>query len=611
MSASDEIKDAIVSYFDGTDVKGSKPADWKRRDKRSLPNGETFRMYENTKLGRTVYTIGEDEDATIIEKDQWIYGFHDASDLVGHDEDVFILGFESQDRFLRTGYLYDQHQGWALEALFDLPRDKFDESSENHFVVNKTDYNELTIHIALKKLGFKFSRELTDWLMQHKAPTTKAMGPDLNAWEPAFLNPNYSAPLQPASSNTPAAAPQGVRIKNVSPSSNNATHQAQQQAMMAQIGQMAATLGATGGVQIGNVHIPAAAPIPGMKPLLTPPALPPSGIFNSPGMAAAMPLMASSNPELANLQPAVQAAFITQRMLGLNGLDQANPAWDDEQGINKLFSRHYGMQFTYEVERSQAIWLLYETTDDGSGAVLPDFFTMDNDELYDCLEDYGIIDLNDDDHDCGIIDDRQPYPPPYDLPVPQPAPAPAYTPPAQQRQAPMVGPASMNARAGSFAPLPAAPAAVAPPAPPPGAASAYINNDSGDKWAEFCGEVWETFSANKANLPLDLSWSDRYRPREASIGGLGYKFERREFTGIRILMGYLDRDGKLIETIDIPSAVLDDLMKEWGGDWNVDDITQFVNKRKGENPETGFSFSSEDLYDEVKRFLDGEGWKEA
>lgn len=136
-------------------------------------------------------------------------------------------------------------------------------------------------------------------------------------------------------------------------------------------------------------------------------------------------------------------------------------------------------------------------------------------------------------------------------------------------------------------------------------------NDSGDKWAEFCGEVWETFELNKANLPLDLGWYDRYRPREAQITGLGFQFVRREFTGIRILMGYLDRDGKLLDTIDLPSAMLTDLLKEWGGNWNVDDITQDISKRKGEDPETGFSYSSEGTWDEVKAFLVSQGWTEA
>lgn len=51
-------------------------------------------------------------------------------------------------------------------------------------------------------------------------------------------------------------------------------------------------------------------------------------------------------------------------------------------------------------------------------------------------------------------------------------------------------------------------------------------------------------------------------------------------------------------------------MATWGGDWNVEDITHNVHKRKGEDPETGFSYSSEGTWDEVKAHLEAQGWKE-
>lgn len=610
MAASDELKDAIVQYYDSTGVRSNK-SDWKRTDKRTLPSGDEFRAFHNAKLNRTIYALGDDEDASLIEQDQWVYGFQLVDEDFAHElgiQDAFCLSFEPLDRFLRQGHIYDQHQHHGLTVLFNLPGDKFDEVSENQFIVDKADFNDLTIHIALKKLGFKFSKELTDFLLNHNAPTTAAGGADLAAWEPAFLNPNYSAPLVPASK--PAAPSGGVRIKNKSPGQQSANHAAQQQAMMAQIGQMAAQLGATGGVQIGSTHIPAA-PIPGMRPLAGAPPLPPSGLFNAPGMQAAMPGMASQWPELANLQPAVQAAFIAQRLMNQRGLQQEGPNWMDGDDVEKLLMRHANTGFNLQIERSEAIWMLYELLDDGSGNVLEDFFAKDDEELLMDLDDYGLLDQQYDEHDVEIIPDRQPYPPPYDLPVPQPQPAPPPPSYGGGRTPPMVGPASINARSGSFAPLPAAPAAVAPPPPPPGNASAYINADSGDKWADFCREVWDTYELNKTNLPLDISWSDRYRPREEQITGLGYEFERREFTGIRIRMGYLNRDGKLIEQIDLPSAELAELLKEWGGNWNVDDITQEIHKRKGEDPETGFSYSSEGTWDEVKAYLDGLGWKEA
>jgi hypothetical protein len=138
-----------------------------------------------------------------------------------------------------------------------------------------------------------------------------------------------------------------------------------------------------------------------------------------------------------------------------------------------------------------------------------------------------------------------------------------------------------------------------------------MRNDSGDKWSEFCNEVWDTYEANKGNLPLDLDWQDRYRPRDVQVTGLGYKFDRMEFTGIRVLMGYLDRDGALVDTIDIPGRVFDELLKEFGGEWNIEDITQFVNKRQGTDPETGYSYSSQALWGELEPMLIAQGWKEA
>lgn len=623
MSASDEIKDAIVDYYDMTGVKGSKASDWKRVDKRTLPSGESFRMFENKKLKRAVFTIGDDEEVAILESDDIIYGMSPADPMMVNQYGAgnYVISFETKDRFFRQGHIYDQHQEGILRDLFNLPAN-INEDSENMFSYQASDYSDLTIHMVLKKLGFQYSRELSDFLTNHIAPPQRSAAQARNASPmlPPFLNPNYSAPLAPASTPAPAPTPssKAVRPVNKMPGQVFAAQQAQaasnQRAMMAQIGQMAAQLGATGGVQIGNVHIPAA-PIGNMQPLVGPgsaPPLPPSGMFNAPGMAAAMPMMAAQWPELANLQPAVQAAFITQRMQNLQGLDQADPSWIDKDDLEKLFFRHRGQQFTIQIERSNVIWMIYEVADQG-GYVLEDLFLEPNEELHEIMDSWGILDQMDyDEHELEIIDDRQAYPTPYDLPVPAYQPQ-AFTPPPppQQPRAPMVGPAAMNARAGSFTPVQAqAPAAVAPPAPPPGNASAMIRNDAGDKWPEFCKEVWDTYEANKSNLPLDLTWYDRYRDREAQITGLGYEFQLVEYNGVRVLMGYLGRNGEIIENIDLPSAVLDELLKEWGGEWNIDDATQLIYKRKGVD-EHGFSFSAQDLWEEVKPFLDSEGWKEA
>jgi hypothetical protein len=587
VSASDDIKERIVHFYSCSNVPTSEK-DWKRVQKFTL-NGETVREFHNAKLNRNVFTIGDDEDCGVYERDQWIYGYRE------DEEGGLAVAFEPQDRWHRTGYSFDQHQQWILEFFHCLPSDKFDEVMENTFIFDDT--NPLKLHILLAKYGFKHDQSYTDFLSDddHPSPGGGTPTPPVNPPLPPALDPQWNPPQV-------AAPAPGALAAAAAASSNPFNLMA---ALGAALGPNTNVIGVGPGGTMTPLHGPGGA--------IAVPPLPPSGMFNSPGMQAAMPLMAGQWPELVNLQPAVQAAFISQRAQGLKGLDQVNPQWMDKAEVEKLLLRHRNMSFDLDIERSNAIWMLYEEADDGS-RVLDDYFALDDEELYDELDSWGLLDQMDDEHDVQIVPDYQAYPAPYDLPVPQPQPAPPMPgfPGQQGRPAPMMGPASVNARAGSFAPLPAAPAAVAPPPPPPGNAAAHIRADSGDKWADFCREVWDTYELNKANLPLDIDWYDRYRPRDAQITGLGYRFDRVEFTGIRVLMGYLGRDGELIENIDIPAAVFEDLLKEWGGDWNVDDVTQFINKRKGENPETGFSYSSQTMWeDDIKPFLDSQGWKEA
>lgn len=585
--SSAEIKETIVHFFDCSNVPTT-DKDWKRVQKFSL-NGENVREFFNSKLNRTVYTIGDDEDCGVYERDQWIYGYREDEDFEGG----LAVSFEPLDRWKRTGYSFDQHQQWILEFFHCLPGDKFDEVMENTFIFEDT--NPLKLHILLAKYGFKHDQSYTDFLSDdnHTSPGGSTPTPPINPPLPPVLDPQWNPP-------TVAGPAPGALASAIGGGAPVNVHN--------QIATILGQLGA-GSISLGNGQVIQAAPgTPGaiaagaMSPINLPVSLPPSGMFNAPGMQAAIPLMAGQWPELANLQPAVQAAFIAQRAAGLKGLDQAETTWEDG---NKIKREVQAGNWT-TVERSHAIWALYEYFDDGV-TVLTDYFAYTDEDLHDELCE--VLDLDDDDIDyLEIIDDEAVYPAPYDLPVPQPAPM--APPPPPQRPAPQRGPAAMNARAGSFAPVQAPPPAAAPPPPPPGNAEARIKADSGDQWADFCKEVWETYELNKANLPLDLVWYDRYRPRDAQITGLGFKFVRRDFTGIRILMGYLDRDGELIENIDLPSTMLEDLMETWGGDWNVEDITHDVFKRKGEDPETGFSYSSEGTWDEVKAHLEAQGWKE-
>lgn len=578
MSASDELKERIVHFYTCSNVP-TKEKDWKRVQKFTHNSG-TVREFFNAKLNRSVYTVGDDEDCVVYERDQWVYGVYDHGDTMGGLTTGIGYVFEPQDRWRRTGHIHDQHQQWLVQFFHCLPDDLADELQENDFA-SPFD-NVLKLHITLAKYGFKHDQSLSDFLSDpSNGPAPQTPVAPINPPLPPAFDPQWTPPAVAA----PAPGALAAAVQN-----NPAN-------LMGQL---------FGALQAQGTNIIGVGPGGAMTPLSGVPNLPPSGIFNSPGMQAAMPLMSSQYPELAHLQPAVQAAFITQRAQGLYGLDQIESTWEDDKKVKRELQA--GNWTT--LERSHAIWILYEMEDDGTN-ILEDYFAMTDEEIHEVMAQ--LLDLDEDEEEnLEIIDDEASYPAPYDLPVPQPAP---YVPPAplnHGRPAPQMGPASVNARAGSFAPLQTAPAAVAPPPPPPGNAKADLKHDAGDQFAEFCGEVWETYELNKGNLPLDLSWYDRYRPREVQITGLGYQFDRVEFTGIQIKMGYLDRDGALVENIDLPSAVLGELMSEWGGDWNIDDITQMINKRKGENPETGFSYSSSTMWeDEVKPYLDGLGWKEA
>jgi hypothetical protein len=331
--------------------------------------------------------------------------------------------------------------------------------------------------------------------------------------------------------------------------------------------------------------------------------------------------------ELTGQEPAVQTALEAARALGVKGLEQEGK-WDDQEEIEEKWEKSYYLN-NYdgfiELERSHALWLLYEHYDNGSGLAWPNFFGMDNirvaSELFKIMDlDLGDGEWEEDysdgaEHPIVIIDDHQSYPAPYDLPVPAYVPPPVQViPPAIQTS--KVPPKSQPANAprpsfkgpvtgsGSFAPVSSGPVAKADVDDTPVDAT-YIRHDAGDQWPEFCGEVWDNYSQNGAGA---ISWSDRFRLRHARIIGLGYKFKRVEFTGILVQMGYLNDKFEIINDIDLPGAVFDELFVDFGGDWNDDENVQMINKRKGEDPETGFSYSSQNLWAEIEPLLKSKGW---
>lgn len=326
-------------------------------------------------------------------------------------------------------------------------------------------------------------------------------------------------------------------------------------------------------------------------------------------------------PELTGQEAAVQAALVGARVRGVLGLEQESSKWDDAEDIDKNWAANhfYGPsreEGQLELERSHALWLLYEHYDQGSGLAFPNFFGMDNVRVAEEIQ--KILDLDDFDEDDGdeitIIDDLQSYPAPYDLPVP------AYVPPPPivhqqpiQTSKPAPKPVKKVARgpsmgtmtgSGSFTPVSTGPAPVVDEDDTPVGAE-YIHFDSGEQWPEFCGAVWDHYAAKG---PGAVEWSDRFRPRHAQIIGLGYKFDRVEFTGIRVQMGYLGKDFKILDNIDIPGAVFDELFADWGGEWNDDDNIQMINKKAGTDPDTGFSYSSSGMWEVLEPYLRSKGW---
>lgn len=155
--ASDELKEAIVCYYEGSGIE-TREKDWKRVSKSKLPGGETLREFRHAGLGRTVYTLGEDEDATIVEKDVWIYGYaSDDNPMTGEA----MVAFEPRDCWRRQRCQYDQHQSQIVEDLFGLRG--LDEVCENSFVPAH-DESEADLRARIEAAGFVRDVEYEAWI---------------------------------------------------------------------------------------------------------------------------------------------------------------------------------------------------------------------------------------------------------------------------------------------------------------------------------------------------------------------------------------------------------------------------------------------------------------
>jgi hypothetical protein len=328
----------------------------------------------------------------------------------------------------------------------------------------------------------------------------------------------------------------------------------------------------------------------------------------------------SAYPELSGQLLEVQEALEKARQRGVLGLEQENTRWEDWDEIkDKWNNEFYILQHDGEIEleRSHGLWLLYEHYDNGSGLAFPNFFGMDDVRVAEELNKIASSKFDDFDEEEGgfvVNEDESNYPTPYDLEVPEYAPPPVQVippsiqtskvpAPAKPANAPRPMMKSPITGSGSFAPVTSGTVAKDEDEVP--ADSFWIHYDSGEEWPEFCGAVWDHFQQHG---PGAIQWSDRFRPRHARIIGLGYKFYRVEFTGILVQMGYLNDKFEIIQNIDIPGAVFDELFQDLGGDWNDDENIQMINKKSGVDPETGFSYSSQNLWEEVEPLLKSKGW---
>jgi hypothetical protein len=518
-----------------------------KRGTKTRLDGMNLREFRNASLARTVYVLGDAPGR---------------GDILEHDQwiygvadtpDGWIMAVEPSDRWTRTAGQYDDHQSSILRLLFQLPDWLLDEAMENTFKFKADQL--LKLHIIMKRQGLRHDPSYSEFLANAtevaaqppQAPVNPPLPPAIKDLQPSQAVQAPAAPSAPVAA-SPAPAPFKLSLDSL----------------------QAPTFGAT--------------PAP------------------------------AANAELADLPQAVKAPLMASRLTGRRGLDQANPSWNDLAEVQNELD---GGADEIELERSNAIWALFERYDDGSGTPLINYFDKTDEELEEILGE--ILNVDEDGY-ISVVPDSQRYSSPYDLPVPPPVAKVA-------RHFSHRTPGGMGALGGVpnvMGVLPGggminlgamgmgmAPPAKAGNAPPPGRSSARLNMDSGEKWAEFCAEMWELYDANRTNLPMDVTWTDRFRPQVNQITGLGYKFIQREFTGITVQLGYLGREGEMLTMIDLPSKMLDGLLGEWGGDWNVDDVTHFINKRKGEDPETGFSYNSTQLWEEVEALLKAQGWHEA
>lgn len=153
--ATDDIKEMLVDYNDGTTVK-----DWKRLSKKKMgPDNIEVRTFENTKTGDQFWVFGDAEDEA----------FHPAGDhlyYVGEYEGDLMVAFNPVSYWNSDNCLWDQHCGSYIETMFNIPSwIELDEASENQFYVELPEgKTEEDVKAAFEAAGLLFDQKFHDFM---------------------------------------------------------------------------------------------------------------------------------------------------------------------------------------------------------------------------------------------------------------------------------------------------------------------------------------------------------------------------------------------------------------------------------------------------------------
>lgn len=156
--ATDEIKEMLVDYNDGTTVK-----DWKRLSKKLMgPDKVEVRTFENTQNGDQFWVFGDAEDEAI----------HPAGDhyfFIGEADGELMAAFNPVSYWNKNKCLWDQHCGFYIETIYNIPSwIELDEACENSFYVEIPEDKTIDdVRAAFEHCGLIFDQSFHDFMESH------------------------------------------------------------------------------------------------------------------------------------------------------------------------------------------------------------------------------------------------------------------------------------------------------------------------------------------------------------------------------------------------------------------------------------------------------------